>query len=1533
MPINPWQQSADLHSYANGQHSVEEDDSMLSGMAKYTASLVTRTATSVLNTVPSTVNFAADAFGSEYRANIIDTEEVIRHFDDNVADYYAENRDSIDVVGDIAASFVPGLVGVKVLNYGQKALGMVNGGNIGARAARGLGLLPTMQKKYLDMAVSQLANNTYRTVNANTMKALVSGLGQAYLEGAAFTVASGVAMKDFSPIFEKQTTGDILANAVTGGGLIGLGTTGVFTSLSTWGKYKSAVKAIDLATAPYKHISETPIGAPGFAKLMTRISDLNATKIKNVPADMQSFATRKADTVSNLLRTDIQGFTQDKEIGDAFHKILMEMDNTKALNDLAHLENIGRMVDILPEEKMIQEAAKIGMSAKDSVKFVKILGDGAGDTFNEVPEVLSIGDRLKNSEEVMKKVKGFGFKNKDIWNFSSKTDEMENEARHIWARGFMSKDFEGMVLGKTDIPMLDRAYITGVNSLKLEGGITLNSNNEIFDYIQSIKNNFITSPEFANISTGKVAKALNVRRNYIEGVIDTKSPVDDFIVNGRLTDEELLAPSIIKLGYNPREGIPSPKDYDLTTYLKQIQILQQSTHDKVIGNFSSYIGEDIESILPERLDDAAILGITRFDTGNGFLTSQSGNYGSPVSRAGALGNATNRIFLKMQGKLAAEQVAPMQAVKQSPAAAAELVGLHKIVRSSSEGFALFDDATLVKKSFLDKLNDGKLVLDDLPEDAVYHIQSPELRDWVGNWIKTNDAHNIQRINQLAASGIDISNIQKNLGNFYLPPPDPRKYPYHAFVVDDTITGNGHVEMVYAKSPAELSDLVARVPSGQGLKVYYPKDTKEYFQAYQMYDQSLGLKENYINHALARTGKGSEFFPRYDTEELMQEILDWRLKTEKALVRDMISMRESKYFSELHRLAAEHTAIEKATYKTIREYAESTDVKNPYIDIIKTSLDIQKNSDVPIWGDFNRFAERTYSKAINGLKSLWSGEDSVESKITQAARLSEDAGLGNPSKELAKQLFPKHPVGEYELTQHVGKLNGLMSTFVLRTDPMHAVTNGIGHQVLLWSETRNIIKEIEKGSADEVGKWAELGKLKVPGTDKSIVSPAKLIGNAYKAWFKNVMGDADAGAMKELFKKHGWITDIAGQEKQILDLMTIRGDEVPGKLSQNLVKAAKGLEKMTLNASAEEMNRFVSAHIAYELSSRAKMPIKEAISYINEFVNRTNGVYLASQRPLLFSGPIGKAIGLFQTYQFNLLQHIFRYAEKGNVSQMAYLGALQGSIFGMSGLPAFNAINTYLVGNAYGNKEHSDIYSTVFDAAGHEAGQWLMYGISSNMLMHPDLKMNLYTRGDINPRHLTVIPTNPADVPIINAAGNVFRSAMETAKQIGQGAPVDEAILRGIEHMQLSRPLAGLSVVLQGHSTTQKGNIIAENDLYSLTSIARLLGARPLDEAMARDAYYRVQAYEGAMYNKINSIGKSIKAKVQSGSDITEKDVESFLEEYVHAGGDQKNFQKFWQRQIKVANENQIKQLMWGANTSYSKYMQKLMGGSEMYEEN
>jgi hypothetical protein len=294
------------------------------------------------------------------------------------------------------------------------------------------------------------------------------------------------------------------------------------------------------------------------------------------------------------------------------------------------------------------------------------------------------------------------------------------------------------------------------------------------------------------------------------------------------------------------------------------------------------------------------------------------------------------------------------------------------------------------------------------------------------------------------------------------------------------------------------------------------------------------------------------------------------------------------------------------------------------------------------------------------------------------------------------------------------------------------------------------------------------------------------------------------------------------------------------------------------------------------------------AFMNTFVNRTQTNILASQRPLLFQGPVGQAIGLFQSFQFNTMQQLFRGVSEGGAKDAAMLLGLQGTIFGLNGLPGFQYINQHIIGTASGNKNHTDAYSMLYGDAGKTAGDWLMYGIPSNML-----QTNLYSRGDINPRTLTVVPVNPQDIVAVSAFSKFVGNLKETVGKIAGGGDIWQSVLQGLEHNGLSRPLAGIAQTLQAtgptgkvFSTTNAGNINFVNDFMSLATLSRLAGGKPLDEALANDQVARATVYKAADKERMKAATETFITTVVGDptGQVTTQAVHNYLGDFVAAGG-------------------------------------------------
>lgn len=292
--------------------------------------------------------------------------------------------------------------------------------------------------------------------------------------------------------------------------------------------------------------------------------------------------------------------------------------------------------------------------------------------------------------------------------------------------------------------------------------------------------------------------------------------------------------------------------------------------------------------------------------------------------------------------------------------------------------------------------------------------------------------------------------------------------------------------------------------------------------------------------------------------------------------------------------------------------------------------------------------------------------------------------------------------------------------------------------------------------------------------------------------------------------------------------------------------------------------------------------------------------------------------------------MFRYVSEGTKKDAAMLLGLQGTFYGLQGLPAFQFINQNVVGTLSGNTEHRDLYDAAFGIAGKKGGEFLLYGIPSNIL-----QTNIYTRGDINPRQVTVIPNELSQVPIVGAYGKFFSSVFETAKKISGGAPVTESLLQGLEHNGLNRPMAGLAQTLQAfgpegqvYSTSKRGNIVYSNDLFSWATASRLAGGKPIDEAVINDAVYRIHAYKQYDRAKMNALGETVRTSVIAGELPDEDAIAGFASAYAALGGKQANFNSWMMNQYKNANTAESQRLASQLANPLAQKAQVLMGYSE-----
>lgn len=926
-------------------------------------------------------------------------------------------------------------------------------------------------------------------------------------------------------------------------------------------------------------------------------------------------------------------------------------------------------------------------------------------------------------------------------------------------------------------------------------------------------------------------------------------------------------------------------------------------------------------VLKEEFPDIAdTVWLTGGNSGPGFVTSTVGDLGTRDALSAYVGQRVHNIANDRKTAVADLMQPTLIKVGNDTEAAIEFSVLNETIRSKPGVYKLAED------------NSGLI---NAEGDFVKIKNSNTLE-----LVKLHIAQNGKNTDELSVlRSAEGTQFKRDRDAFYPIPRNLRDTPHYALVVDDSVTGQGHSSMIYAKDAQALETLKQKVLSNHPeFKVLSKGESEAYFKSQGKFEWERTISDNYMNTALARSGSSASPLPITNPQKIVEDFLDWHLARQTALVREAVSLRYSRPLAMLRAQAEPHISAAKSTfgYLSPTAYAENA-VNNPATNTMKQMLNIQKIEEYPFWTTVNKTLDEKFSKVSQSVKDLW--ETAVHPEhLAEINKALQKAGYTGPLMDDALYTALNGTVPKGELTSIVAQMNGLLGSIALRADPMNAAVNAISHPVLFGAESKAVTAIIKNGSDDAANELGKLSTIKLPGTDSYVLSPQKVFAKSLERLRANP-------EIKEWHKKHGFITTIMDQYDQTLDHIAIRAGDNVGSLKAGIAKAmatargvGHGLERLTGNRLAEEFNRFIAADYMKQVTDIAVkhglMKEVDALPYINSFVNRTQGNFLAAQRPVLFQGPIGQAIGLFQTYQFNLLQQLFRHIGTKDTSNALTMMGLQGTIFGLNGLPAFNAINTYLVGTAGGNTEHKDIYQAIFDGAGKEAGEWLAYGAFSNMLgvFDPSLKTNLYNRGDINPRSLTLVPTDPAKVPIVQATARFFGNMYDSMQQVAMGAELWPTMLRAIEHNGLSRPLAGIAQVIGGMTnesgrviaTNQQGNVLMSHDLNTLVSAVRVLGAKPMDESLVQDAMYRINTYRAHDAAKRQGLGEAIKTSILGGSEPKGEELEKFMHSYVRYGGKQEEFNQFIARQYRNASHTQAEQLRTrlGSNS----YLQTLMGG-------
>lgn len=1123
-----------------------------------------------------------------------------------------------------------------------------------------------------------------------------------------------------------------------------------------------------------------------------------------------------------------------------------------------------------------------------------------------------------------------------IGNYHTDATSMEDTARHLWASQLTS--VKNVTVDSTDFSVLDRM----IQDRKIVGdGVSIKMADGTVTPMADI-------PNFQSFVTNQKLEVAQKMFADGEGAMDPRTVayktnsevkwIQDAATNRFDNTQLQTADSSRALeSYKARENVvmvydKSIKDQlmkgDFPTGQLAFEYRKQIAVQKLKEASAAVLGADDARFLDLNYDqlkgkfDGTGVGATAFGSANA-------NYGD-IGRVWAqdTGKSLSLVGQKWTDIALDRLQAGISALIANPKAGNELAAVLTKVRRSPDLLSLLE-GRLVDLASKQKLQKALETGDVQGAQAIQFKTSIPLSDEAYGFLQ---AHHELHQDQLAKS-ITLANAQGtalhwNPDALYLPPIDTKKFPFFAFVrpIEGQAFSTSETAMITARNPTELEKLAGGIDKDT-YQVIYKGDTEAFHKANGDYDYARALNQPTLDPFLRKQGKLGDFLPSLDGKAAIEDFVNYHTRKSQQLVRDAVEVKNAQTMAELKFLSDQTTKAEKSKFSFLGALS-AKNVSDPYGDYIKTALNVSKKGEYTLWSQANEFVDSLGTRAYQALEGSYAKAKEGGMSWEDGNALMNRMGLDGPFTGQQQFLMAQTGNDRNLIKQAVAKGNMLLSTFGLRLDAANSLLNVVSTPILLGTEVSSI-RSMLKTSPELMGKLNELTSVVDPVTGVGVPSTTKLLYNAVHNFFTPEGKDFVANRGADI----GVIKGPAGQLQAIMADLQLTPNLDRTAWAKKVGGWTDKLSAAMGNNFAEDFTRFVSADVMRQMTdpivAAGKMSAKEQNAYMSIFVNRVQGNYIASQRPIAFQGTIGAAVGLFQTYQFNLFQQLFRHIENRDAKTIAVMAGLQTATFGLNGLPLFDAINTHLIGQANINTGHQDAYSFAVRAAGKPLGDWAMYGTPSAFPLFGDKMPALYTRGDINPRQVTVLPTSWDQVPATSAASKVIGTLVQMGKQLGEGNTVANTLMYGLEHNGISRPLAGIAQSIQGFSTTSAGSLIgASSDFSAIATASRILGAKPMDEAVALNTKFRLEGYQAADRARQEDLGTVIRQRIRDGN-LEPDDIYDFQTQYAARGGRVDGFGAAMQRWTKGATTSVVNTLADQQKTAAGQRLNEVMGGGRL----
>ena len=1412
---------------------------------------------------------------------------LVNNFDDadSYKTYYGQHQEGIDLGGFILGSIVPSGVAVKGLTALQKGLA------VSRAASTTTGLLTNSAERYwLNKAALQMAAG--EGVIGSRIGAAGSKFVQTALEGLAAETATYAAMSQ-SPIYKDvDSVGEFVGNALTGAAAFG-----AIGGLWRLGTFKRA--KFDLIGA---------VGTDGNGAVTTNLlevekqvgkvlQDASFTQHSNQMAGLRV----KLDKEGNLIN-EVQSNLKSKldaQLGDAADKYVYtvgdDITNTiaareKVISQIKSIEDVtkskGAFTDALAaRQRQVLTAtkdandtymSKLFKGLSDDSNLAKPLKDltdslvASGKTSN-IRQIFSGAEKVTRATEAANKsvvhqiidlsdgsinnqavntLGDFGkveFVNSDLVKVAGKAVDLSKvtksadnfreatpanaQAKYFSEYKALEKNTNSAISDKVDswnLPKVE-AYYRKHNGFTDEAGITYQGA-EALNKIRELK--LAEKDKLFELNKDITYPEVKTRLNVTDDFFGKRNIPAEAVVNG--IDTEALRHVAVK--YAVEAKVPNYFEIRSAAFNDAKHSIYQDFQDEIAN---SILGSDNRYV---KFDLADYDGLDRFA---GVATSANAEYQTVSSKIMHNGLQTQTTLMKWADDRSRKFLGVnnrILAAGDGSAVTTELASIKAMVTSSKEKYVINSKGEI---KLLSQLADES----SAPTAA---IKNQEVLDWMKVYL-AHDAERVSRKN-LSLQGIGKKIIDRyddgEWKELYFAPPHPDDFVHKVLASDN----KGSVGMVFAATEKELNQKVALVAQANPEYIIRtPKDIDSYHQLLGDYEDALTLRgRTKIDTTLSRQGILSDLAPTTNAQDLVNGFMNDFARSERTTMNNALMLKYGQQLAEAQQMAkalGNDTIGVKKIFNTLFNFY---------------------NQDTT-WHKFNNLVERTSDwtggKVIAGIKDNWNDLVSGKKSISQieAKSIANSYGTNIFNSESLWQLSKAHTYKE-TTQKTLRNTNALMRSLVLGIDYFNGLVNIIGTPILALPEVR-----------------AALGS----GQD---IPYMKLMGAAMKDMF-------GAGRRADLarYSKLGIVNENMFVYHDLLDnhaIMMGAPNEAAALTASKKVwqTADKYFTKLQApTAFAEQSTQLFAARLADQIGNLRGLKGEELDAFVSTFTKKVVGNYTSAQRPLIFQGVLGQAVGLFQTYNFNLFQQATRHIVNGNDKAVAMMAALQGTIFGAQSLPGFNLANQGLA--AWGGDEHKDAYSETRRVLGEDVANAVLYGGASNLL-----GANLWTRGDANPRNITGIPITPSDLAQVSYYGKALGAMKQWGDSILSGGNIKVSTLEAIAHANISRPLTGLSELALGARTTTGGTLEAAvgQDLLSWASAVRLLGAKPMQEALTSEATYKFGIVRAKEQKELNDLAYALRTDmIAEKGHIDQETISAYAKKYIEVGGHPQGFRKWY----------------------------------------